>query len=70
MLIDEIPNPARRRAGTVNILLRYSLPVFFAPAGATPSSVAWSVEKQNGVLTVTGKNSGGRSVTARGSRPR
>jgi len=34
LIVDELPDPKRQRAGTVNFAVRYSLPVSFLPAGS------------------------------------
>jgi fimbrial chaperone protein len=36
LLIDELPEPTQAAVGTVNIELRYSIPVFFTVPGAPP----------------------------------
>jgi fimbrial chaperone protein len=66
LLIDELPDPSRRRSGTIAIVLRQSIPVFFTPEERGAPKLAWSVQQQGGKVTVTAKNSGDRRVRISG----
>jgi fimbrial chaperone protein len=59
LIVDELPDPARRRPGTVALAMRYSIPVFFAPPGAPDPQVSWSVASRPDGLLVTAHNGGG-----------
>jgi fimbrial chaperone protein len=62
LLVDELPNSATQRSGRVNLVLRYSLPVFFTQENGGDPKLSWSVRKQNGRLLVTLRNDGDRHV--------
>lgn len=61
VLVDELPDPARVRDGTVTLVLRHSIPVFFAKAGAPPE-VVWSAAREGDAIRLTAKNAGGRHL--------
>lgn len=62
LLVDELPTSATPRSGTVNVVLRYSIPVFFTgPTGGEPS-LSWSVHKSNGRLALILRNEGDRHI--------
>jgi fimbrial chaperone protein len=62
LMIDELPDPSRARGGTVAIVLRHSVPVFFRPEDEGAPKLAWSVRNQGGRITVTVRNDGQRRV--------
>jgi fimbrial chaperone protein len=62
LFIDELPDAADRHNRAVNLLLRYSIPVFFYPAAGNPPALTWSVEQNGGKLAVVAKNSGDRHL--------
>jgi fimbrial chaperone protein len=62
LFIDELPDAANQRNRAVNLLLRYSIPVFFYPASGAPASLTWSVDHSGGRLSVVAKNSGDRHI--------
>jgi fimbrial chaperone protein len=57
--VDELPpaSLARTEGGTVDVRLRFDLPVFFRGEGATPS-VSWDARQDGDRLVVEGTNSG------------
>jgi fimbrial chaperone protein len=55
LFIDELPDAANQRNRAVNLLLRYSIPVFFYPASGAPASLTWSVDHSGGKLSVVAK---------------
>ncbi|MEJ1937975.1 fimbria/pilus periplasmic chaperone, partial [Nostoc sp. NIES-2111] len=59
LLVDELPQGDRARAGTVTMLMRYSIPVFAAGDGRMPQ-LAWSARLSGGELEIRAANSGGR----------
>ncbi len=70
LLVDQLPDQSRQKSGTVQLLLRHSIPVFFVSPDAGPPQLAWSVRTQGGRLTVTVQNAGGRRVQISGLRVR
>ncbi len=62
LVIDELPQPGRLKAGAITLLLRQSLPVFFEAPDMRPAQVSWSYAKQGGKLLVTAKNDGDRRM--------
>lgn len=58
VVVDELPDPSRRRAGTVVLVVRYSIPVFFKQQDASPPKVAWGLARSKGSLTLTAHNTG------------
>jgi fimbrial chaperone protein len=62
LLVDQLPNLAQQRGGTVNLILRQSIPVFFKPAGAAGSKLTWSLAQANGKAALVAHNSGDRRV--------
>lgn len=61
VLVDELPDPARMRAGAVTLVVRHSIPVFFAAAGA-PASVVWRASHEDGAIRLTAENAGARHL--------
>ncbi|MGX5843068.1 fimbrial biogenesis chaperone [Mesorhizobium sp. ArgA1] len=59
IIVDELPDPSRRKAGTVALALRYSVPVFFRNADAAAPAIAWSLSRNGGSLLLSASNSGG-----------
>ena len=62
LLVDELPSAAGRRNGTVSLVLRYSIPVFFYARDASEPAVGWSVERAQGRLYLASSNRGDRHV--------
>lgn len=62
LLIDELPDPNRQKAGAVTLVLRYSVPVFFASIDSGAPKIDWSVEKRGSRVVVTAKNAGDRQL--------
>lgn len=59
LLVDELPDANRTRTGTVRLLIRHSIPVFFSSPQKTPPAVDWTVSRQSGRLIVSARNKGG-----------
>jgi fimbrial chaperone protein len=66
LLVDELPDPQRIKAGAVNLLLRYSLPVFFGAPDRGDAKVTWRVERKGGQLWVSAQNLGERRIRVSG----
>jgi fimbrial chaperone protein len=58
ILVDEIPVRSSRRPGTVNLVIRHSIPIFVRKADARPPKVDWSAGVSRGSLVLTARNSG------------
>lgn len=58
VLVDEIPDPARMKAGTVSFNVRFSLPVFVKSPEATAPKIAWNLKRSDGGLVLSAVNSG------------
>ncbi|MGH6859585.1 MAG: fimbrial biogenesis chaperone [Phyllobacterium sp.] len=58
VLVDELPDPSRRKAGTVTLVVRYSIPVFFRDRDASPAQVAWTIARSGGSLVLSADNKG------------
>lgn len=59
LIVDELPAPSRRQAGTVTLVVRHSIPVFFTGPDVQDAAPAWSVEKRQGGYMITVHNDGG-----------
>ena len=66
LLIDELPEPAHRASAAVNIVLRYSIPVFFSTADDTDPKLTWTVQQSGGRSFVVATNSGDRRMRIAG----
>ena len=62
LFVDELPDPKARQNGVVTLVMRYSIPVFFEPAGYRNPQVSWSIRQQGGRAFVSATNSGDRRV--------
>lgn len=62
LLVDELPDPAHKQSSAVNIVLRYSIPVFFVAPSSTEARLNWTIQQQGGRIFVTASNSGDRRV--------
>jgi len=62
LLVDELPDPTRAKNGTITMVLRYSIPVFFYPVDVTRPKVTWSFNQRGGRWYVSATNNGGRHV--------
>jgi fimbrial chaperone protein len=62
LLIDELPEAAAKRRSAVNIVLRYSIPVFFTPKGTVAGKLKWELQRRNSKLFLLARNDGDRRV--------
>jgi len=62
LLVDELPAPATTQATSVNIALRYSLPVFFTASGGTAPKLTWELQQRANKPVIVASNSGDRRV--------
>jgi fimbrial chaperone protein len=61
-LVDQLPDLSQQKNGTVNLLVRYSIPVFFGAADKRSSTVSWSAAIKGDKITLTARNSGERRL--------
>jgi fimbrial chaperone protein len=62
LVIDEVPNRAQQKPGSVAIVVRHSIPVFMRTAASTKPQVAFAVEARNGRQFLTATNVGSRRI--------
>ncbi|HZA01037.1 MAG TPA: molecular chaperone [Hyphomicrobiaceae bacterium] len=62
LLVDELPDAKRMKSGAVNLLLRYSLPVFFGAPDRGDAKLKWLLEHKGGQLWVSAQNLGDRRM--------
>jgi fimbrial chaperone protein len=58
LLVDELPDASRARPGSVMLLVRQSIPVFFATPGRAPAAVNWTISRDGGQIVVSAHNKG------------
>ena len=62
LMVDQLPDLSQQRNGAVNLMVRYSIPVFFGAANKKNPTVAWSVAAKGDKVTLTAHNSGDRRL--------
>ena len=62
LLVDELPNPARKQNVAVNIVLRYSIPIFFIAGESSEAKLSWTIQPKGGRTYLVATNSGDRRV--------
>jgi fimbrial chaperone protein len=62
VLIDEIPDAHEVKPGTVNLVLRQSLPVFFSGTPSRTSNVTWTIPRSGSTLSLVARNTGTRRM--------
>src|SRR4051812_29152930 len=62
LLVDQLPDLAQQKNGAVNLLMRYSIPVFFSAPNKKNPTVAWSLAVKGDKVTLTAHNSGDRRL--------
>lgn len=62
LMVDQLPDLSQQRNGAVNLMVRYSIPVFFGAPNKKMPTVAWSVATQGDKVTLTAHNSGDRRL--------
>jgi len=62
LLIDELPAQAAAQAASVNIALRYSIPVFFTVPGGTAPKLGWELQRRAGKSVIVANNGGDRRI--------
>jgi fimbrial chaperone protein len=62
VLVDQLPDAAQQKGNTVNLLVRYSIPVFFGAADRSNAKVKWSATVSGSKLKITAHNEGERRI--------
>ena len=62
LMIDQLPDLSQQKNGAVNLMVRYSIPVFFGTSDKKNPSMAWSVATSGDKITLTARNSGDRRL--------
>lgn len=62
LLVDQLPEQAAPTKSGVSFLMRYSVPVFFAPKAQVAPQLTWQIEARGGALHITATNPGSRRV--------
>src|SRR3954469_8697203 len=62
LMVDQLPDLSQQRNGAVNLMVRYSIPVFFGAANKKNPTVAWSLAVKGDKVTLTAHNSGDRRL--------
>jgi len=62
LLVDQLPDLSQQRNGAVNLMVRYSIPVFFGAPNKKNPTVTWSVTPNGDKVTLTARNSGDRRL--------
>lgn len=61
LVVDELPKP-NPALGTVALVMRHVVPVFFTDRSASPAAVTWSVSRHGKGFAIGAANSGDRRV--------
>ncbi len=62
LLVDQLPDLSQQKNGAVNLLVRYSIPVFFGAPDKKSPMVSWSLAVKGGKITLMARNSGERRL--------
>lgn len=62
LIVDELPDPARRQAGNITFVVRHVIPVFFATADAPGAEPSWTVTPSRDGYVVTVRNAGAKRL--------
>ena len=62
LLVDQLPDLSQQKNGSVNLLVRYSIPVFFGAPDKRSPTIAWSLALSGDKVTVTARNNGERRL--------
>jgi len=62
LMVDQLPDLSQQRNGAVNLMVRYSIPVFFGAPNKKNPTVAWSFTTKGDKVTLTAHNSGDRRL--------
>lgn len=62
LIVDQLPDGSVPKSGSVNLLMRYSIPVFFTQTRRSEAQVDWAVTKRDGRIVVSARNRGDRHL--------
>jgi len=62
LLVDQLPDLSQQKNGAVNLMVRYSIPVFFGAANKKNPTLAWSVAVKGDRVTLAAHNTGDRRL--------
>lgn len=62
VLVDEMPAPRSQKVASINIAMRYSIPVFFTPPAGGQYALSWALERRDGKVFIAATNNGDRRV--------
>lgn len=62
VIVDELPPAGKPQSGTVNLVVRHSIPVFFSPASTGDAEPAWKVTPQGNGYRVSVSNTGAKRI--------
>ncbi len=62
LLIDELPERAMGQTASVNIALRYSIPVFFTISGSAAPKLKWEIQQRSNKPVIVATNGGDRRI--------
>ena len=66
VIVDEIPDPAKRKIGQIAIAVRYSIPAFVIPGQPTDAKVTWTIERSAAGAALIATNAGSRRMKVMG----
>jgi fimbrial chaperone protein len=66
LLVDELPSSQMHKPGTVTLLVRHSIPVFFAGTESGPPKLSWSLRRNKDSLTLSARNAGQKRMRLSG----
>jgi fimbrial chaperone protein len=62
LLVDQLPDLSQQKNGAVNLMVRYSIPVFFGASNKKNPTVAWSLAVKGDKVTLVARNNGERRL--------
>lgn len=62
VIVDELPPAGKPQSGTINLVVRHSIPVFFSPASTGDAQPVWKVTPQGKGYRVSVSNAGDRRI--------
>ena len=62
LMVDQLPDLSQQKNGAVNLMVRYSIPVFFGAANKKSPTIAWSVAVKGDKVTLSAHNTGDRRL--------
>jgi len=66
LLVDQLPDLAQQKNGSVSLMVRYSIPVFFGAANKKNPTVTWSLAVKGDKVTIMARNTGDRRLRIAG----